>query len=92
MAVGNGTAASPAMDEQLYSRQLYLLGHEAMQAMQTSTVMVVGVGGVGMEIAKNVILAGVKAVILLDDTLVSDADLSAGVRRFIVLPLACVPL
>ncbi|SPQ99934.1 Ubiquitin-like 1-activating enzyme E1A [Plasmodiophora brassicae] len=78
MAVGNGTAASPAMDEQLYSRQLYLLGHEAMQAMQTSTVMVVGVGGVGMEIAKNVILAGVKAVILLDDTLVSDADLSAG--------------
>jgi len=38
------------IDEQLYSRQLYVLGHEAMKKMQQSNVLIVGLNGVGVEI------------------------------------------
>ncbi len=46
------SAQKPAIDEALYSRQLYVLGHEAMHRMQTQNVLVSGLGGVGIEIAK----------------------------------------
>ena len=39
------------IDEALYSRQLYVLGHEAMRRMQQSTVLIVGLKGLGIEIA-----------------------------------------
>ena len=66
-----------AIDEGLYSRQLYVLGHEAMRRMQQSTVLVVGLKGLGMEIAKNVVLGGVKSMTLHDPTPVQLSDLSA---------------
>lgn len=47
--------------------------------MATSNVLVVGANGLGAEIAKNVILAGVKSVTLLDDTPAEWSDLSAHV-------------
>uniref|UniRef100_A0A8C5MVR8 E1 ubiquitin-activating enzyme n=1 Tax=Leptobrachium leishanense TaxID=445787 RepID=A0A8C5MVR8_9ANUR len=50
------------IDEGLYSRQLYVLGHEAMKRMQNSNVLVSGMSGLGVEIAKNIILGGVKSV------------------------------
>lgn len=59
-------SAAP-IDEALYSRQLYVLGHEAMRRMAASTVLIVGLKGLGVEIAKNVILGGVKSVTLADD-------------------------
>ena len=40
------------IDEALYSRQLYVLGHEAMQKMSSSDVLIVGLGGLGVEIGK----------------------------------------
>ncbi|KAK0482046.1 ubiquitin activating enzyme [Armillaria luteobubalina] len=55
-----------AIDEGLYSRQLYVLGHEAMKKMAASNVLVVGVQGLGVEIAKDVSLAGVKSVTIYD--------------------------
>eukprot|EP01083_Nonionella_stella_P026932 74116_1 len=67
----------PAMDEDLYSRQLYVLGHDAMRKMQSANVLIVGMNGLGVEIAKNVILAGVKSVGILDGNLVQIRDLSA---------------
>ena len=71
-------AASPMdIDEALYSRQLYVLGHEAMRRMQASTVLIVGLKGLGVEIAKNVALAGVKSVTLHDREPVELADLAA---------------
>ena len=39
------TCAARAVDEVLYSRQLYVLGHEAMRRMASSTVLVVGLKG-----------------------------------------------
>ncbi len=38
------------IDEGLYSRQLYVLGHEAMKKMGASNVLVVGLRGLGVEI------------------------------------------
>lgn len=68
---------SSRIDEGLYSRQLYVLGHEAMKKMSTSTVLIVGVGGLGVEIAKDLILTGVKSVTLFDNNKVTIHDLSA---------------
>jgi ubiquitin-activating enzyme E1 len=65
------------IDESLYSRQLYVMGHEAQRKMATSSVLIVGLNGLGVEVAKNVILAGVKSVTLYDTKAVSFEDLSA---------------
>ncbi|CAO3647182.1 unnamed protein product [Mucor fragilis] len=65
------------IDEGLYSRQLYVLGHEAMKKMSVAHVLVVGLKGLGVEIAKNVVLAGVKSVTLWDPTPAEITDLSA---------------
>lgn len=66
------------VDEGLYSRQLYVIDHESMQKMQQSTVLIAGMNGLGAEIAKNTILAGVKSVTILDNTIVKINDLSSN--------------
>lgn len=69
---GNGD-----IDESLYSRQLYVLGHEAMKRMGSSNVLVVGLRGLGVEIAKNIALAGVKSLTLFDPKPARIEDLSS---------------
>ncbi|KAM9342996.1 ubiquitin-like modifier-activating enzyme 1 isoform 1-T2 [Pholidichthys leucotaenia] len=71
----NGNDAE--IDEGLYSRQLYVLGHEAMRRMQNSNVLISGMRGLGVEIAKNVILGGVKSVTVHDEGLAEWRDLSS---------------
>lgn len=65
------------IDESLYSRQLYVLGVDAMLKMQNSDVLISGLGGLGVEIAKNIILGGVKSVTLHDQTSCTIKDLSS---------------
>ena len=65
------------IDESLYSRQLYVLGHEAMKRMGSSNVLIVGLKGLGVEIAKNIALAGVKSLTLHDPQPAAIADLSS---------------
>jgi len=65
------------IDESLYSRQLYVLGREAMLRMSQSNVLIIGLRGLGVEIAKNVILAGVKSVTLYDPEITQLSDLSS---------------
>ena len=55
----NGSHASSELplkdgeiDESLYSRQLYVLGHEAMKRMGNSHVLIAGMRGLGVEIGK----------------------------------------
>ncbi|KAL7267187.1 E1 ubiquitin-activating protein [Rhizina undulata] len=67
---------SSTIDEGLYSRQLYVLGHEAMKRMSQSDVFIIGMKGLGVEIAKNLCLAGVKSVTIYDPTEIEIADLS----------------
>lgn len=73
----NGTRVEDEIDESLYSRQLYVLGHEAMRRMANSAVLVSGLGGLGVEVAKNVILGGVKSVTLHDEKTCTVGDLSS---------------
>lgn len=68
---------SDDIDESLYSRQLYVLGVDAMRKMQNSDVLVSGLGGLGVEIAKNLILSGVKSVTLHDQANCAIKDLSS---------------
>lgn len=65
------------IDESLYSRQLYVLGHEAMKKMGSSNVLIAGQRGLGVEIAKNIALAGVKSLTLYDPKPAALADLSS---------------
>lgn len=65
------------IDEGLYSRQLYVLGREAMRRMSLSNVLIVGLKGLGVEIAKNVALAGVKSISLYDPQPAEIQDLSS---------------
>lgn len=67
---------SNSIDEGLYSRQLYVLGKEAMLKMQHASVLIIGLKGLGIEIAKNVALAGVKSLSLYDPKPVQREDLS----------------
>ncbi|XP_008553042.1 ubiquitin-like modifier-activating enzyme 1 [Microplitis demolitor] len=76
-AGGGGATTSGDIDEGLYSRQLYVLGHDAMRRMASSDVLISGLGGLGVEIAKNVILGGVKSVTLHDNRLCTIADLGS---------------
>ncbi|XP_075691127.1 ubiquitin-like modifier-activating enzyme 1 isoform X1 [Rhinoderma darwinii] len=71
----NGNEAE--IDEGLYSRQLYVLGHEAMKRMQNSNVLISGMSGLGVEIAKNIILGGVKSVTIHDQANTEWGDLSS---------------
>ncbi|KAJ5070782.1 hypothetical protein M0811_01763 [Anaeramoeba ignava] len=65
-------------EEDQYSRQLLMLGKEAMLKMAQSKVLLVGLSGLGAEIAKNVILARVKKITLWDKELTQIEDLSAN--------------
>jgi ubiquitin-activating enzyme E1 len=76
-AAASSASAAGSVDESLYSRQLYVFGHEAQQKLQQSSVLFVGLRGLGVETAKNVILAGVKSVGLLDAKIVTAEDLGA---------------
>ena len=57
----------------------YVLGHEAMRRMQNSNVLISGMRGLGIEIAKNVVLGGVKSVTIHDTENVDWLDLSSQV-------------
>ncbi|TKS71314.1 Ubiquitin-like modifier-activating enzyme 1 [Collichthys lucidus] len=65
------------IDEGFYSRQLYVLGHDAMHRMGTADVLIAGMRGLGVEIAKNVILSGVKSVTIQDEGQTTWSDLSS---------------
>ncbi|XP_032648166.1 ubiquitin-like modifier-activating enzyme 7 isoform X2 [Chelonoidis abingdonii] len=65
------------IDEGLYSRQLYVLGHKAMRRLAKTAVLVSGMKGLGVEIAKNIILAGVKSVTVHDPGNTQWSDLSS---------------
>uniref|UniRef100_T1JJP0 SUMO-activating enzyme subunit 1 n=1 Tax=Strigamia maritima TaxID=126957 RepID=T1JJP0_STRMM len=66
----------------LYDRQIRLWGLDAQKKLRSSRVLLVGVKGLGAEVAKNIILAGIKSLTLLDSENVSAEDLCS---QFLVL-------
>ena len=66
------------IDEKLYSRQLYVMGKEAQSRMMRSHALVIGLSGLGAEVAKNIILAGLARVTLCDPTPPDSYDLGGN--------------
>ena len=57
------------IDESLYSRQMYVLGRDAMEKMATSNIYVYGLNGLSLEIMKCIILGGVNSIMInIDNT------------------------
>ena len=53
-AVDVGQLKNGDIDESLYSRQLNVLGHEAMKRMGSSHVLIAGLRGLGVEIGRSI--------------------------------------
>ncbi|CAO2820146.1 unnamed protein product [Amaranthus hypochondriacus] len=66
------------IDEDLHSHQVYFYGLETIRRLSASKILVSGLQGLGAEIAKNLILTGVKSVTLHDEEDVGLWDLSSN--------------
>ncbi|XP_008061368.1 ubiquitin-like modifier-activating enzyme 7 [Carlito syrichta] len=73
----NVLETSKLLDEELYSRQLYVLGSTAMQRIQGAKVLLSGLQGLGAEVAKNLVLMGVGSLTLHDPRPTCWSDLAA---------------
>ncbi|KAL4250553.1 ubiquitin-activating E1 family protein [Abortiporus biennis] len=62
----------------VYDRQIRLWGLEAQQRMRNATILVVRLKGVATEAIKNIVLAGIGTLIIMDSENVSEEDLGAG--------------
>ncbi|KAL5611897.1 hypothetical protein BROUX41_000534 [Berkeleyomyces rouxiae] len=61
----------------LYDRQIRLWGMNAQKRIQSSKVLLITMRALGNEIAKNLVLAGIGSLTILDDAPVTEADLGA---------------
>ena len=69
----------------MYLYERYVLGFDAMKKMGTSDVLISGARGLGCEIAKNIVLAGVRSLTIHDQALVELTDLSSAVSHSFLL-------
>ena len=66
------------VDDDLYSRSIFTYGMETMQKLSTMKVLVIGMRGLGVETAKNIILSGPGEVDIFDPTIVKINDLGSN--------------
>ena len=78
MVSTTGSANITEDEAQLYDRQIRLWGLDAQKRLRASRVLVAGLRGLGCEVAKNLVLAGVKSLKVLDDAALSDEDLESN--------------
>ena len=66
------------VDDDLYSRSIFTYGMETMQKLSAMKVLIVGMRGLGVETAKNIILSGPGEVDIFDPSLVKINDLGSN--------------
>ena len=66
------------VDTDLYSRQIGTFGMETMGKLIQLKVLIIGMRGLGVEVAKNLILTGPKSVTIYDEAIVTINDLSSN--------------
>ena len=66
------------VDSDLYSRSIFTYGMETMKKLSTMKVLIVGMRGLGVETAKNIILSGPGEVDIFDPSLVKINDLGSN--------------
>ncbi|XP_044253433.1 SUMO-activating enzyme subunit 1 [Tribolium madens] len=65
-------------EAEVYDRQIRLWGIEAQEKLRAANVLLIGVRGLGSEIAKNILLSGINSLTILDDGLVSLNDITGN--------------
>ncbi|KAL5110204.1 Ubiquitin-like modifier-activating enzyme 1 [Taenia crassiceps] len=73
-----GVNGESGVDESLYSRQLYVMGTDGMKKLAYTKILITGLGGLGLEIAKNLVLGGVGSVDLHDPECITSSELSSN--------------
>ena len=66
------------IDTNLYSRQLGLYGIETMKKIMKLNILIYGMRGLGVEIAKNIVLAGPNQVTIYDPNISKINDLTSN--------------
>ena len=66
------------VDDDLYSRSIFTYGMDTMKKLSTMKVLIVGMRGLGVETAKNIILSGPGEVDIYDPSPVKIADLGCN--------------
>ena len=66
------------IDTDLYSRQIGAFGMETMGKLIQLKILIVGMRGLGVEVAKNIILSGPKSVSIYDPVITKINDLSSN--------------
>lgn len=74
LARRGGARVEQVVDEALYSRQLLTFGRDAQRRLSQGRVLVVGCGGVGIEVCKNLALAGVSSMSIRDETPIAEGE------------------
>lgn len=77
MGSGRRTLSSTQDDIALYDRQIRLWGLNAQQRLANARVCLVGAQALGQEVAKNLVLAGIHMLQVVDDSVVSETCLGA---------------
>ena len=66
------------IDTNLYSRQITTFGIDTMSKIQDLRILIVGMRGLGIEIAKNIVLFGIKELKIYDENIVLINDLGSN--------------
>jgi len=80
MEVDPTSAATSSLTEEeaaLYDRQIRLWGADAQKRLRVANVLLAGFRGILTEVCKNLVLAGVNNVTILDQDPIRPSDLAA---------------
>jgi len=70
----NGCDALTEEEAAIYDRQIRLWGVEAQQRLRKARILLVGLNGLGNEVCKNILLAGIQHLTMLDDKTLSQDE------------------
>jgi len=71
-------------EEERYDRQIRLWGAEAQNNLRKSNILMIGVGGTGSEIVKNVVLSGINSMTLVDSVKIGECEQSVLDAQMII--------
>ncbi|KAL2375230.1 hypothetical protein RJ035_000984 [Blastomyces gilchristii] len=75
MASNNTNNQITADEIALYDRQIRLWGVKAQEKLRTSKILLVTIKSLGAEIAKNLVLAGIGSLTIVDNAIVKEEDI-----------------
>lgn len=66
------------VEAELYDRQIRLWGIESQEKLRAANILLIGVRGLGSEIAKDILLSGINSLTILDDADVTEPILRSN--------------